>query len=940
VVALRRSFVTCTTIVAAFQIHLAAAGAVSQDVPVPGGTIAMAHSLGVAPAPERARFVAELARLTHPAAESAGTTRAKAAASLRRGSGDALPIGAAADTVPIPLTVDTWSRAVFRRSIAPHALVAAILADPRAAHLCHGLAALDDETLRYLTDHPAVLTRLYEHDAAVFAGFGGSLRIHQDRVVPPGGAAAAALWEAAVGEKLDRPGPFVRQLYALDDGRLAYLYDTIADLDAPRAAFALGLWIQDPGARAKRFKALAAVNRAAFPQWQPAKLPFTRPLYDLGAMLSRVQAEPDGSPSFPAPRSWWMWAFGSGELPAAGIRPESPDDGPIDAAWLAEAIAPGDTRTRSERLDQFGFGQRAFGAADPSAAPEILTAIRAFPRYRMLMLTLERMGVQHVPVYAAAARRAQQLSSIDGRRAFVALGQFQGALVLIARMTRMRTLDLAAAEALVTSLSNVPLNQDGRYAGGIATWMEQQLRAAVRHSDDMESALFLALAGAPSAADQPARLVDWEGQRYRLDVAASEEKRLRRVRQKQESASVDQAMSLLTISRALSAVPLAAGEISAALTTLKELAAAFRSWGEGADSAPNGAARSPLEVIDRAIEDLSRITLPADSQRAGRTAAALAGIVDDVLADALMAWAYAISITDPGSPVLLSGNVTHRHDFGLGPVERGSRARQAWAVPRPEIVARVPWHVAGSLLGLDVALSSLRRVNGERIIDPPTLSSNEREAFAVSIALMDPLALRDEDRDVIVDAVTRGRSRVALLAEDSGAVDQITAEIQMDGWRRRALHWTIANEPQSIGSMFSLTELLYLGGGSAASLNSWGTSAMAWSGCLCTRLAPPRLWRLLSGRPQLGLMAATVPDLNLHVAMMLRELQVPATVAKAVLEAATQDFIDEVRPSDFNDWLTLVRTARTVSRERIEDYVATATVVGPLVPESGAADHP
>jgi len=51
---------------------------------VPGGTAAMAQSLGVTPAPEPARFVAELARLTHPSSESASTTRARAAASLRR----------------------------------------------------------------------------------------------------------------------------------------------------------------------------------------------------------------------------------------------------------------------------------------------------------------------------------------------------------------------------------------------------------------------------------------------------------------------------------------------------------------------------------------------------------------------------------------------------------------------------------------------------------------------------------------------------------------------------------------------------------------------------------------------------------------------------------------------------------------------------------------
>ena len=87
------------------------------------------------------------------------------------------------------------------------------------------------------------------------------------------------------------------------------------------------------------------------------------------------------------------------------------------------------------------------------------------------------------------------------------------------------------------------------------------------------------------------------------------------------------------------------------------------------------------------------------------------------------------------------------------------------------------------------------------------------------------------------------------------------------------------------------------------------------------------------GRPQLGLMAETVADLNLHIATMLRELALPAAAAKAVLSAAVQDFIDEARPTDFNDWLTLVRTAQGVPRERVEDYVAVATSDGPLVPQ-------
>jgi hypothetical protein len=53
-----------------------------------------------------------------------------------------------------------------------------------------------------------------------------------------------------------------------------------------------------------------------------------------------------------------------------------------------------------------------------------------------------------------------------------------------------------------------------------------------------------------------------------------------------------------------------------------------------------------------------------------------------------------------------------------------------------------------------------------------------------------------------------------------------------------------------------------------------------------------------------------------------------------------QDFIDEVRPSDDADWLTLSRAARAVTREQIEDYLAAATADGPLVPVPVRSSQP
>jgi hypothetical protein len=74
-------------------------------------------------------------------------------------------------------------------------------------------------------------------------------------------------------------------------------------------------------------------------------------------------------------------------------------------------------------------------------------------------------------------------------------------------------------------------------------------------------------------------------------------------------------------------------------------------------------------------------------------------------------------------------------------------------------------------------------------------------------------------------------------------------------------------------------------------------------------------------------------DLNLRVAVALSELKLPAALAKGVLAAAMQDYVDRVKPLYPDDWLTLVRSAQALSIQKMQDYVATLTANGPLVPE-------
>jgi hypothetical protein len=361
---------------------------------------------------------------------------------------------------------------------------------------------------------------------------------------------------------------------------------------------------------------------------------------------------------------------------------------------------------------------------------------------------------------------------------------------------------------------------------------------------------------------------------------------------------------------------------------------------EDEDNVASGLGPQPeaRAIVRKTVDDLSRAVRNRDVRRGSRLGEPLLELSDTLLAQALLSFAYASDLGDPDGTILLADDVSRRHDFGFGVKDGEVRSRTAWMLPRQEVSPGTPWHVTGSLLGMDIALAplALRRLNLDRVVEAPRLTSNQREAFAVSVALLNPYLLRDADRDAIVDAIGRGRQRVAALTGQAD-LDVIGSELGFDGARRRAMAWTLAHERERVGSLISLTELLVLDGAALDQLNAWGMSMMPTLGCICSRLTPPGRWLTLMGRPQLGVAAAGMADLNLHVAIRLKELQLPAALARVVLSAAMQDFIDEVKPTDEADWVTMMRTAQRLTREQVEDFVATATAAGPLMPDNGRA---
>jgi hypothetical protein len=948
----------CLTIVAAFCVRSVAAQPANIVMPVAASTAEIARGLGLDPRRDRGRFLSEFVRVLYSNSE-----RSQLALDALRRAPAAVGTARMSEPVPVPLAPAVWTAAIFRRPIASTDLVAAILTDRRAALLSFGLAGLDDATLDYFQTHSPILTLLYERSAPAFAAFGGSLRIADGRVLAPGGEPAAPLWEAVVGESLTAPDRFVPRLFAEQSGRLAYLFDTVASLDAPNAAFALGLWMVDPAVRLERFKALALIAAREYREWKLEALPFGRPIHDLTLLLHRLRVDGRGMIAPPADRALWAAAFGraAGEMtPAASPPGESAaPDRSIDAAWLAEAIATGNMYARGDRLDQFAFAQRVFPTG-AGARADMLAAVRALPQHKMLMLSLERVGIRDAATFALAARQAAKLETGDASRGFWLHAQLQSALALIVRMSSAGTVDAAGARSLVRSLLTVPLDGRGRYAGGVAQWMVRDLAPQLPQTDDsdIESRLIHAVAGRSEGEHAPR--VAWEGQDYRVDVPFAERRRIQVIRNKQGGATVDLALDLHRIARTIAPVQPGGGPTVAALTAAISALNAFaltyaRALEPGVgDVLPAGVPppTRALDVINKTVADASQLVRLRDARRATRVSTVLEDLVDIVLAQALLSLNYAAEIGDPAGPALLARNVALRHDFGIDHHSTDYRSRLPWSVPRQDYKPGVPWHVTGSALGLDVALArlSLKRIDADRQVAAPHLLSNERESFAVSLILMNPRHLLDADRDAIAAAIARGRLRLAALRPEPTGLAPTTAGegeraggerfediadlLRLDGWRRRAIRWSLDQEPDRLPGLFSLSELLILGAiDPSTNLDAWGMSALQAAGCLCTRMVYPWSWHLLAGRPQLALGAASSPDLNLQIALMLAELQLPAVLAKSVLAAAVQDFVEDVAPTDPIDWWSLSRAASTVARERVEDYVAAAASIdGVLVP--------
>ena len=734
--------------------------------------------------------------------------------------------------LPLPLSPRTWTARVFEQTIREHRLAGAIFGSRASALLYHGLMSVDPATLTWIEANPAVLSTLLRHPG-VTAVYARSLRIRQDRVVTPGDG-ADDVWAAVVGASPRTPAAFIAKLWSARAGRLAGFYDTVAHLDPPHQALAIGR-AGDPDRISPTRELLDALTMLDAP-WRLADHPFRRLDVDAAVLLRTVRVTAAGALAPPASRDLWSRVFG-------GVA----ERGALDAAWLARRILEHGDSVARQRLDVFLFAQRAL--ADRGADEETLVeALTAFGRYPALMLTLEGHGLD-ASAYVGAARAAAALTDRD------AIAVFQSALAIVDRARRSGTLRAPQSQAAIAALVAAARSADA--AEGLLSWVRNglltTLRATVRDGDrrDADALVIAAMAGPPTVQGPS---VEWESQRYRVDLANPESRRLTAIREAQEP---------------------------------------------------------PLE---RALATATGRDLSA-------------------VAHCMMALVYADALGEPDGQAAAAGPVWRKHRFEGN--HGGDAGRPiAWRIAT-EVFAPRGWHLAGSVLRLDLALPHLmlRRLNSTEIPPPSMMPVNSRRTIALSVALIDPRALTDDTRDAIAAALSRGRARAAALTRDPSGLESAVADAGMSEWRANAARWALdAGAASAAAETFTPLERFRLGGGQASA--AWGTAAIPIDGCFCLRFPEAIAWEDVTGRPGTGQMATQFADIMLITADALSKRRLPAILARDVIAFAVQEAIDRARPAYLDDWLPIAYAARGLTDSQFDDYVAALTVAGPLVPQS------
>ena len=132
-------------------------------------------------------------------------------------------------------------------------------------------------------------------------------------------------------------------------------------------------------------------------------------------VLRALTFDESGRLAGPASREFWDRVFRGNRVPEDPRRELGRVDPTplVDAAYVLAATCTGPPAAGRARLRAFAFLQRLAPSREGADLPTLFAAARAVMRYPMLMLSVERMGIDDPNLYAALAHAARGLERIS-----------------------------------------------------------------------------------------------------------------------------------------------------------------------------------------------------------------------------------------------------------------------------------------------------------------------------------------------------------------------------------------------------------------------------------------------------------------------------------------------------------------------------------------------
>jgi hypothetical protein len=250
------------------------------------------------------------------------------------------------------------------------------------------------------------------------------------------------------------------------------------------------------------------------------------------------------------------------------------------------------------------------------------------------------------------------------------------------------------------------------------------------------------------------------------------------------------------------------------------------------------------------------------------------------------------------------------------------RRRRPWQLAIELAVEGKPWHMAGSLLSLDIPLSGwYLRPNGDAPMGTPMLEEPDVDSMALVAVLGTPQEI--ERLADTIDAIENGRRQVAA-SSDAASVAALLASRGIDPWRRRALE-ADASSPSDIALRLTPSEAWRIGLAAPVGL----VPGLALDGCPCL-VETPFATAIAEGRPSNGMVGALGAGLSLRIATFLKTRGLPLALFRPLAGGVAFDVIHSANGIRTDDLLALDAAAARITDARLEEHVLALIADGTL----------